>query len=47
VAVTVCDEKAGADESSGRAPGWVKENLGATATAPAITEGDMVLQFGS
>ena len=47
VTMTVCDDKAGADESSRRASEWVNENLGATAGAPAITEGDTVLQFSS
>ena len=45
--VTVCEDKAGTDESSRRAAEWVKENLGATTNPPAITEGDAVLQFGS
>ena len=47
VTVTVCEEKAGTDESSRRAAEWVKENLGTTTNPPAITEGDAVLQFGS
>jgi hypothetical protein len=45
--VTVCEDKAGTDESSRRAAEWVKENFGATTDPPAITEGDAVLQFGS
>jgi hypothetical protein len=45
VTVTVCEDKTGTDESSRRAAGWVKENLGATANPPAITEGETVLQF--
>jgi len=47
VTVTVCQDKAGTDESSRRAADWVKENVGATADPPAITEGDTVLQFNS
>jgi len=42
--VTVCDDKAGADESSRRAAEWVKANL-STVDPPAITEGDAVLHF--
>jgi hypothetical protein len=42
--VTVCEDKAGTDESSRRAAGWVKENAGVTVT-PVITEGDTVLHF--
>jgi len=46
VAVTVCEEKAGTDESSRRAAEWVKENVNATVDPPAITEGGAVLHFG-
>ena len=44
VTVTVCEDKAGTDESSRRAAEWVKDNVSAT-PSPAITEGDTVLQF--
>ena len=47
VTVTVCEDKAGTDESSRRAAEWVKENVGATADPPAITEGSTVLQFNA
>jgi hypothetical protein len=47
VTVTVCEDKAGTDESSRRAADWVKENASATANPPAITEGDTILQFSS
>jgi hypothetical protein len=45
VTVTVCEDKAGTDESSRRAADWVKENLSGSADPPAISEGDTVLQF--
>ncbi|HYH58458.1 MAG TPA: hypothetical protein VD790_04480 [Thermoleophilaceae bacterium] len=45
--VTVCDDKAGTDESSRRAAEWVKENVGATATPPVTVEGDTLLQFSA
>jgi len=45
VTVTVCEDKAGTDESSRRAADWVKDNVGVTTDPPAITEGDTVLQF--
>jgi hypothetical protein len=47
VTVTVCEDKAGTDESSRRAVDWVKENVSATADPPAIIEGNTVLQFSS
>jgi hypothetical protein len=45
--VTVCQDKAGTDESSRRAAEWVKENVSTTGSAPVITEGSTVLQFSS
>jgi hypothetical protein len=43
--VTVCDDKAGTDESSKRAAGWVEENVTGSIEPPAITEGSTVLDF--
>jgi hypothetical protein len=43
--VTVCQDKAGTDESSRRAGEWVKENVSADVSPPTITEGDTVLHF--
>jgi hypothetical protein len=43
--VTLCQDKAGTDESSRRAADWVKENVSTSVDAPAITEGDTVLDF--
>ena len=43
--VTVCQDKAGTDESSRRAAEWVKENVGTTVDPPVITGGDTLLQF--
>ena len=44
--VTVCQEKAGTDESSNRAAAWIKENASGTAVSPPeIKEGSTVLQF--
>ena len=45
VTVTVCEDKAGTDESSRRAAEWVKENVTVAGNPPVITEGDTVLQF--
>jgi FlaG/FlaF family flagellin (archaellin) len=47
VTITVCDDKAGTDESSRRAAEWVTENVTATIDAPEITEGNTALQFSS
>ena len=47
VTVTVCEDKAGTEESSQRAAEFAKENVSATASPPAITEGDTVLQFSA
>jgi hypothetical protein len=47
VTVTVCEDKAGTDESSRRAAEWVRENVSTTGNPPVITEGSTVLQFGS
>ena len=43
--VTVCEDKAGTDESSKRAAEFVKENGSGSISPPEITEGDASLQF--
>jgi hypothetical protein len=45
--VTVCQDKAGTDESSRRAAEWVKDNVSTTGNPPVVTEGSTVLQFTS
>ena len=45
VAVTVCEDKTGTDESSRRAAQWVNENFSMTVNPPTITEGSTFLQF--
>jgi hypothetical protein len=45
VAVTVCQDKTGTEESSRRAAEWVKDNVSTTIDPPAITEGSTFLQF--
>src|ERR1044071_6325802 len=47
VTVTVCQDKAGTDESSRRAADWVKENISAMADPPVITEGSTAIHFHS
>jgi len=44
--VTICQDKAGTDESSRRAAKWVKENVSTLGSPPVvITEGSTVLLF--
>ena len=38
--VTVCEDKAGTEESTKRAGDWVKENLKGSLGAPQITQGE-------
>jgi hypothetical protein len=45
ITVTVCEDKAGTDESTTRAAAWTKENVSEAVDPPAITEGETVLQF--
>jgi hypothetical protein len=43
--VTVCQDKAGTDESSRRAAEWVNENIGVKVDPPTVTEGSAILHF--
>jgi hypothetical protein len=44
--MTVCQDKAGTDESTRRAAEWVKTNLKpGTVSPPRISEGDTFLSF--
>jgi hypothetical protein len=43
--VTICEDKAGTDESSRRAAEYVKENVSTMGNPPVVTEGSGVLQF--
>ena len=43
--VTVCEDKAGTDESSRRAAEFVRKNLGVTSNPPTITVGSTELVF--
>ena len=43
--VTVCQDKAGTDESSKRAAAWIEENGTAPVDPPKIAEGNTVLHF--
>jgi hypothetical protein len=45
VSVTVCDDKSGTDESSRQAAEWIKANINAPISPPAISEGDTILHL--
>ncbi|MFZ0091655.1 MAG: hypothetical protein WAL63_19285 [Solirubrobacteraceae bacterium] len=45
VAVTVCQDKTGTDESTRRTADWVKDNFSTTVDPPTITEGSTFLEF--
>ena len=43
--ITVCQDKAGTDETTKRAAVWVKENVKGGVTPPSINEGDTFISF--
>jgi hypothetical protein len=44
--ITVCDDKAGTDESTRRAGEWVRANVsGASIAPPDVTEGETYIAF--
>ena len=46
MSITVCDDRAGTDESSKRAAAWVKENLPSTTMgAPNVGQGEVFINF--
>jgi restriction endonuclease Mrr len=46
VSVTVCQDKAGADESVQKAKDWIGKNAGSIgASAPKMSEGPVILQL--
>jgi hypothetical protein len=46
LSVTVCQDKAGADESLKVARDWIQKNAGSTgASPPAVMEGSVILQI--
>lgn len=50
VSITICQDKAGTDESTRRAAQWVRENLPAEALAgltPEISDGDPFINFAA
>ena len=50
VSITICQDKAGTDESTRLAGQWVRDNLPTGSTAgltPEITDGDAFMNFGT
>ena len=47
VSVTVCQDKAGTDQSVRVAAEWIRENITGTSNPPAISVGDTILQLSS
>ena len=45
VSVTVCQDKAGTDESVKAAADWVRQNVSTSANPPLISEGNNILQL--
>ncbi len=45
ISVTVCQDKAGTDESGRVAAEWIRQNSTASANPPVISEGDTILQL--
>ena len=45
ISVTVCQDKAGTDESVKAAADWVRQNVPASVTPPVISEGNTILQL--
>ena len=43
--VTVCNDKAGRDESTRRARKWVQENVKSVALSPEVSDGAVFLNF--
>jgi hypothetical protein len=46
VSVTVCEDKAGTDESVRVAADWVRQNTTTSAGPPEVAEGEVILQLG-
>ncbi len=47
VSVTVCQDKAGTDESVRLAAEWIKENISGASNPPLISEGNTILQLST
>ena len=45
VSVTVCEDKAGTDESSRQAAEWVRQNVPAEVSPPVLSEGAAILHL--
>ena len=44
--ITVCEDRAGTQESRRRAAEWVRQNVPGAAVTPEVVEGEVVVQHG-
>jgi len=44
LSVTICQDRAGCEDSSRRAREWVQRNVSTTVTPPQVSEGNVILQ---
>jgi hypothetical protein len=47
VSVTVCQDKAGTDQSVQVAASWIRENMAIKVAPPTVSEGETILHFGA
>ena len=47
ISVTVCQDKAGTDESVQVAADWIRQNITTQSNPPVISEGSTIVQFNS
>ncbi len=47
ISVTVCQDKAGTDESVRVVADWIKQNMTTQSNPPVISEGSTIVQFSS
>ena len=45
ISVTVCEDKAGTDESIRVAANWIRENTSTSASAPEVSEGSIIVRI--
>lgn len=46
LSVTVCQDRAGCEESSRGAREWIRQNVAMSTSAPQVTEGNVIVHLG-